>query len=64
MNKISWYLKLARLDRPVGIFLLLWPTLWALLLASDGNLKIFDLKFFESFSKYNLNILTFSSSMN
>ena len=46
MNKISWYLKLARLDRPVGIFLLIWPTLWALLLASDGNLKIFDLCIF------------------
>ena len=46
MNKISWYLKLARLDKPVGIFLLLWPTLWALLLASDGNLKTFDLFIF------------------
>jgi 4-hydroxybenzoate polyprenyltransferase len=26
-----------RLDRPIGIFLLLWPTLWALLVASDGR---------------------------
>ena len=27
---------LMRLDRPVGIYLLLWPTLWALWLAADG----------------------------
>lgn len=26
-----------RLDRPIGILLLLWPTLWALWIASDGN---------------------------
>ena len=25
-----------RLDRPIGIYLLLWPTLWALLLAAEG----------------------------
>jgi len=25
-----------RLDKPIGIFLLLWPTLWALLIASHG----------------------------
>lgn len=33
----SWrpYLKLARMDRPVGTWLLLWPCWWALLLASD-----------------------------
>ncbi len=30
------YLKLARVDRPVGTWLLLWPCLWSLLLASDG----------------------------
>ena len=46
MNKIIWYLKLARLDRPVGIFLLLWPTLWALLFASNGNLKILNVLVF------------------
>lgn len=33
----AWhYAQLARLDRPVGILLLLWPTLWALWLAADG----------------------------
>lgn len=26
-----------RLDKPIGIFLLLWPALWALLVASDGQ---------------------------
>ena len=25
-----------RLDKPIGILLLLWPTLWGLFLASDG----------------------------
>jgi 4-hydroxybenzoate polyprenyltransferase len=30
------YLILMRLHRPVGILLLLWPTLWALWLAADG----------------------------
>lgn len=29
-------LRLARLNRPVGIWLLLWPTLWALWLAAGG----------------------------
>lgn len=31
------HLRLMRLDRPVGALLLLWPTLWALWLASDGR---------------------------
>jgi 4-hydroxybenzoate polyprenyltransferase len=35
-EKIRIYWRLMRLDRPIGIFLLLWPTLWALWLASDG----------------------------
>jgi len=30
------YFHLMRLDKPIGIFLLLWPTLWALLIASHG----------------------------
>lgn len=32
------YLKLARLDRPIGTWLLLWPCLWAILLASPADL--------------------------
>ena len=30
------YFRLMRLDRPIGIYLLLWPTLWALFLAAEG----------------------------
>ena len=30
------YARLMRLDRPIGIWLLLWPTLWALWLAAAG----------------------------
>ncbi len=30
------YARLMRLDKPVGIYLLLWPTLWALLMAAQG----------------------------
>jgi 4-hydroxybenzoate polyprenyltransferase len=36
----SWvnpYLRLARLHKPIGIFLLLWPTLWALWIAGQGR---------------------------
>jgi 4-hydroxybenzoate polyprenyltransferase len=31
------YARLMRLDRPIGTFLLLWPTLWALWLATSGK---------------------------
>ena len=30
------YMKLARLDRPIGTWLLLWPCLWSIALAADG----------------------------
>ncbi len=30
------YFLLARVDKPIGIFLLLWPTLWALWIAAEG----------------------------
>ncbi len=36
-NSMRPYLTLIRFDRPIGTFLLLWPTLWALLVASNGN---------------------------
>ena len=36
VQKIKAYAALMRLDKPVGILLLLWPTLWALWLANDG----------------------------
>lgn len=36
-QRLVIYAQLMRLDRPVGIFLLLWPTLWALWIASAGQ---------------------------
>lgn len=33
----SRYARLTRLDRPIGIWLLLWPTLWALWISADGR---------------------------
>jgi 4-hydroxybenzoate polyprenyltransferase len=36
-ERLIAYGRLMRLDRPVGIFLLLWPTLWALWVASQGR---------------------------
>jgi len=36
MNKIFSFISLVRLNKPIGIFLLLWPTLWALWLSSNG----------------------------
>lgn len=35
-EKLFAYYQLIRLDKPIGILLLLWPTLWALWLAADG----------------------------
>ncbi|OGT57366.1 MAG: 4-hydroxybenzoate polyprenyltransferase [Gammaproteobacteria bacterium RIFCSPHIGHO2_12_FULL_42_10] len=35
-NRFSPYIALARLNKPIGILLLLWPTLWALFLVSNG----------------------------
>lgn len=37
MNKLSLYYRLIRLDKPIGILLLLWPTLIALWIASGGK---------------------------
>ena len=38
LNKEKWaqYALLMRLDKPIGTFLLLWPTLWALWIAAEG----------------------------
>jgi 4-hydroxybenzoate polyprenyltransferase len=35
-ERLQSYFYLVRLDKPIGILLLLWPTLWGLWLASDG----------------------------
>ena len=35
-QRMVQYAVLARLNKPIGIFLLLWPTLWALWIAAEG----------------------------
>lgn len=35
--KLLQYARLMRLDKPIGIYLLLWPTLWALWIAGEGR---------------------------
>ena len=37
MNRLQLYFRLVRLDKPIGILLLLWPTLAALWFAADGK---------------------------
>jgi len=37
IERLNLYEKLMRLDKPIGILLLLWPTLWALWLSSWGK---------------------------
>lgn len=39
-ESLSHLSKLMRLDKPVGTLLLLWPTLWSLILASGGRLDL------------------------
>ena len=36
-ERLDIYEKLMRLDKPIGILLLLWPTLWGLWLSSLGS---------------------------
>ena len=36
-ERLREYAILMRLNRPIGIYLLLWPTLWALLIAGEGH---------------------------
>jgi len=36
VERLDLYEKLMRLDKPIGILLLLWPTLWALWIAAEG----------------------------
>lgn len=47
-QQFPYYLQLMRVERPIGVLLLLWPTLWSLWLAAEGipsvkNLIIFSL---------------------
>jgi 4-hydroxybenzoate polyprenyltransferase len=36
-ERLHLYIQLTRLDRPIGILLLLWPTLWAVWIAAEGH---------------------------
>ena len=46
MTKFQAYISLTRIDRPIGIYLVLWPTLWALWLASEGMPSLWILAVF------------------
>lgn len=35
-GKLDCYLRLTRMNKPIGIFLVVWPMLWALWLAAGG----------------------------
>lgn len=35
-NKLHAFIRLTRLNRPIGTYLVLWPTLWAFWLAAEG----------------------------
>ena len=37
VERFTLYERLMRLDKPIGILLLLWPTLWALWISSNGH---------------------------
>jgi len=38
LNPRAWdFIQLTRMDKPIGIYLLLWPTLWALWIAGKGS---------------------------
>ena len=37
VTQLRNYVELMRLNKPIGIWLLLWPTLWALWLAGEGH---------------------------
>jgi len=37
LRRLPDFIALGRLDRPIGIYLLMWPTLWALWIAAEGD---------------------------
>lgn len=46
--KTNPWLRLMRLDRPIGTYLLLWPTYWALWFASNGHPSLKNLIIFST----------------
>ena len=45
-SKFNAFWRLMRFDRPIGILLLLWPTLWALVIAGEGSPSLRNLLIF------------------
>ena len=45
-QRLTLYIQLTRLHKPIGILLLLWPTLWAIWLASNGHPSLLILAIF------------------
>ncbi len=46
VERLMLYARLVRLDKPIGILLLLWPTLWALWIAANGRPTLYLLAVF------------------
>lgn len=46
MSRLHDYAMLMRLDKPIGSLLLLWPTLWALWIAGEGQPSVANLAIF------------------
>ena len=46
MKTVQPYLELIRIKKPIGIYLLLWPTLWALVVANRGEPTVAHLTIF------------------
>ncbi|GMQ83659.1 MAG: 4-hydroxybenzoate octaprenyltransferase [Gammaproteobacteria bacterium] len=47
-DRLIQYVQLTRLNRPIGIFLLMWPMLWALWIAGEGGPDLLVLLVFVS----------------
>ncbi|WP_411900635.1 UbiA family prenyltransferase, partial [Salmonella enterica] len=45
-SKLLAFHRLMRTDKPIGAFLLLWPTLWALWVATPGMPQLWNLAVF------------------
>lgn len=47
LNPRAWdFVQLSRVDKPIGIYLLLWPTLWALWIAGAGKPSLANIAIF------------------
>ncbi|SEE74948.1 4-hydroxybenzoate octaprenyltransferase [Pseudomonas coleopterorum] len=47
LNPRAWdFIQLTRMDKPIGVYLLLWPTLWALWIAGEGRPSLANLVIF------------------